>query len=119
MFLKNAIRTEIHQRRRECNNPIPLDNLSEGFAPVVNDPRHGELSEVDQLDIKMDLEEILSRMPEHLQRICNLLKEYPVEETAKKLRIHRSTVYRQMIEIREYFIRSGYEFPDLRATDLS
>ena len=118
MFLKNAIRTEIHQRRRECNNPIPLDNVSEGFTPVVNDPRHGELSEVDQLDMKMDFEEILSRMPQQLQCICNLLKDYSVAETAKKLGINRTAIYRHLAEVREYFQRGGYEFSDFCATDL-
>lgn len=119
MFVKNAIRTEIHRRRRECNNPIPLDDIAEGFTPVVNDPRQGELSEVEQLDMKMDFEEILSWMPQHLQRICNLLTEYSVAETAKKLGINRTAIYRHIAEIQEYFRRGDYEFSEFCATDLT
>lgn len=119
MFVKNAIRTEIHRQRREFNNPIALDDVSEGFTPVVNDPRHGELSEVGELDVKMDFEEILSWMPEPLQRICNLLTEYSVAETAQILSINRTAIYRHIDEIQKYFRRGDYEFSEFCATDLA
>ena len=118
-FVKNAIRTEIHRRQRECDNPIPLEDISEGYTPVVNDPRRGELSEVEQVDMKMDFEEILSWMPQRLQRICNLLTEYSVAETAEKLGVNRTTIYRHIPEIQEYFRRGDYEFSEFCATDLA
>lgn len=117
-FVKNAIRTEMHRRQRECYNPIPLEDISEGYVPVVNDPRGGELSEVEQVDMKMDFEEILSWMPQRLQRICKLLTEYSVAETAEKLGVNRTAIYRHIPEIQEYFRRGDYEFSDFCATDL-
>lgn len=119
MFVRNAVRTEINRRKRECDNPIPLDHIADGLTPVINDPRQGELSEVEQLDMKMDFEEIISKMPRHLRRICNHLKEYSVVETAKMLGINRTAFYRHIDEIQEYFRRGDYYFSEFCATDSS
>ena len=116
-FVKNAIRTEIHRRQRECDTPVPLEDISEGYTPVVNDPRQGQLSEAEQLDTQMDVAQILSQMPRHLQKICSLLKTHSITETAKKLRINRTAIYRQLAEIREHFQRSGYGYSDFCATE--
>lgn len=118
MFIRNAVRTELNRQRRQCDNPSSLDEIAEGFTPVVNDPRKGQLSDAEQPDMQMDLETILSRMPQHLRDICVLLKEYSVPEVARKLGKHRSTVYHHLDEIEKYFHRAGYDFSKIRATDL-
>lgn len=117
MFAKNAIRVELNRRRHQCHIAGFLDEVIDKYSPVVNDPRKGELSDVDKSDMQMDFETILSRMPQHLRDICVLLKEYSVFQVAKKLRKHRSTVYRCIAEIEEYFRRGGYDFSEFRATD--
>lgn len=116
-FVKNAIRTEIHRRRRECDNPTPLEDISEAYAPVVNDPRQGQLGEAEQLDMQMDVAQVLSQMPRQLQKICSLLKIHSITETAKKLGINRTAIYRQLAEAREYFQRGGYDYSVFCATE--
>lgn len=116
-FVMNAIRTETHRRRRECDNPLSLDDIVEGCNPVVNDPRQGQLSETGQLDMKMDVDRVLSQMPRQLREICTLLKTHTITETAVILGINRTAIYRQLTEAREYFQRSGYDYSDFCATE--
>lgn len=116
-FVKNAIRKELHRRRRGFNSAAPLDHLSEKCVPVTNDPRSGQMSEVEQMDMKMDVQTILSQMPAPLRRLCGLIQDHSITQISKKLNLHRTSIYRQIEEIREHFVRGGYDFSDFRATD--
>lgn len=118
-FVKNAIRTEMTRRRRTFDNALPLSVVEEIAIPAVNDPHVDEMNEIERLDLRMDIQKIMSCMPQRLTQICELITDHSVSEIANKLGIHRTSIYRYIAEIRKYFNRGGYEFLTFRATNVA
>ncbi len=106
-FVLHAKRAHCTRIRQSAMSPILLDDVHLGFDPRVNDARRGELDEQAQLDLKMDLEAIIDRMPERLQRVCKLLSYLEPAEAARKLGIHPRSIYRIIGEIRQHFEAAG------------
>lgn len=63
----------------------------------------------DQIDLRMDVDEAIRRLPSKLQRLAELLKYYSPSEAAKELKVPRTTVYANMLKIREAFEKMGIE----------
>jgi len=116
-FVKYISRTEGTRRRRACTNPVGFDDVRKGFSPVANDPRKGELSEQGRRELRADVALIISRMPERLQRICRALMTFGATDAAEQLGICRQSIYRNIAEIREHFVRAGVGFPENSATN--
>lgn len=119
-LVKYISRTEGTRRRRTCTNPAGFDDIRKGFVgPVTNDPRKGELSEQDRRELRADVTLIISRMPQRLQRVCRALMTFGATDAAEQLGICRQSIYRNIAEIREHFVRAGVGFPENSATNPS
>ncbi|MBN1436187.1 MAG: sigma-70 family RNA polymerase sigma factor [Sedimentisphaerales bacterium] len=118
-FVKGIIRAEVNRRQRACDTPIPFDEMPDGFDVAINDAVQGQMTEVARVDIAIDVAEIVSQMPCHLRRICTLLKDFSMAEAAKKLGLNRTATYRLIAEIRQLFIKAGYDFSVSRATKVA
>lgn len=89
-----------------------------GCEPLANDPRYGEPTEQDQLELRMDLETLLQAMPAPLRRVAMLLQTQKPCEVAESLGVHRATVFRAIQKIRALLMDAGYSNADAtRATD--
>jgi len=109
-------------KRREGEPPVSLSELEEDFDNELVElsetigPQHRENVTgrwVDgfenQVDLNISVEELLARMPARLRRLCELLKTYNVEECARRLRVHRCTVFKMLGQVRQTFIYAGFE----------
>jgi RNA polymerase sigma factor (sigma-70 family) len=90
-------------------------SLDAATGPVVNDPRAGERSELELAEAAMDLQAALDALPRKLRVICEELKHYPPAEVARRLRLHRGTLYRAIARIRAHLAAQGMN-PTKRAT---
>ena len=117
--IKAASRSEINRRHRACSCPISFDDIAEGSEPVVNEGRKGQITEVERVDMALDVQQIVSRMPRHLQQVCELLGDCSVSEIAKIIGKNRTSVYRNINTIREIFIEADYDFSDFGATKVA
>lgn len=116
-YVKYVIRTWCARQRRACDNPIHFDDVYPGFQPVTNDPPMGELDEQGRCELRIDLADAISRMPERLQRVCRLLMHFTSTEAAERLGIRRQSIYRNMSEIKEYLTEAGMGMPGNDATN--
>lgn len=63
---------------------------------------------VEKHDLRMDVRAILSRLPEHLRAVAELLQERTPREVAAATGKSRSRVYQMMAEIRQAFEEAGF-----------
>ena len=108
-FVRNALRTAYARKRRSCDSPIHLDDIKHGFEPSVNDPRTGELDEHDLCDLRSDGDRIVARMPDRVARVARALMRSGPTEAAEELEIARTSIYRNIKEIRAFFVEAGIE----------
>jgi len=116
-FVKYATRIRCTHKRRPCDSPLGFDDVTLGFQPVVNDPRSGQIDEQGRVELRLDMEDALARMPERLQRVCRVLMEFDPAEAAEQLGICRQSIYRNIAEIRPYLAAAGLKMPGNSATD--
>lgn len=95
-----------NRQKHESMHPTPISAMPE-FSLTVNDPRQGERSEAERMELAIDLEEIEATLSPQLQQICEALRSYKPSEAARRLGVHRSTIYRAMGEIRLHFVAAG------------
>lgn len=105
-YYLHAARALANRQKHESMRPTPISAMPT-FSPTVNDPRRGERSEQERVDVAIDLAEVVSNLPPELQRICEALRLYKPSEAARRLGMHRSTIYRAMREIRRHFTAAG------------
>lgn len=109
-----------HQRRAETADVsinVPCRDADGGMATrgdMLADP---EPSRLERAAERLEVNEVLTKMPEDLQRICHLLRSNTIYGVAKILKTDRKSLHRSLDRIREYFLRYGFEdFPQTRAT---
>lgn len=66
-------------------------------------------SEVDQSDLRSDVETVIRSLPAELQTFLHRLKTNSIAEISRDLDIPRTTLNTWMDEIRERFIQAGFE----------
>ncbi len=96
-----------NRQKHESMHPTPMSALEE-FCPTVNDPRQGERSERERIDLTIDLAALIAALPAHLQRVCEELRHRKPAEVARRLGLHRGTIYRAIQEIRRCFVAAGF-----------
>jgi len=71
------------------------------------------LSALERCACRMDVEAALARLPEHLRRLCELLKVMPVAAAARHAGITRDALRRDLRRMRDLFATSGVtsDFP--------
>lgn len=65
----------------------------------------------EQINLKVDTASLIETLPDHLQEVCWLLMEEAVPEVARRLGIHRTTVYKRLAEIRKHFANKAIRDP--------
>lgn len=86
------------------------DNMaSESLNEQAHAARLGQqrLSEFEQLELKLDVQEVLQRLPEDLRAIAERLRHISIAELARELGMPRSTLCQQSERIRRRFQRMG------------
>ena len=101
---KKLIQAEIRRRHRESGRP-------------ASDAEWCVVGEQEQIELEMDLELVLSRMPERLATACRLLRHLSPSATAAELGIHRSSIYRLIKEARPFFEKAGLDLMRISAAD--
>lgn len=107
-FYLHLARGLANRQKHEALHPTPMSVL-EDFHPPANDVRRGERSLCDRTALAIDLSELIDGLPAQLRRICEELQVFTPAEVAKRLRLHRSTVYRAMADIRRRFVEAGLD----------
>ena len=105
-FYRHLARRLRTRQNHETMCPTPISALPD-LCPVVNDTRQGQASEAARVDLAIDLAEIERSLPPRLQRVCEVLRYYPLKQAAQRLGLHRSTLYRAITEIRGRFVAAG------------
>lgn len=107
-FVLHTKRARCTRMRRPWEAPVGLDDVYIGFEPVVNDPPAGERDEQDLRELRLDIQQVMARMPEKLQKIAIVLMTCSGREAAEELGIGTSSLYRAIERIRQHFIEAGY-----------
>jgi RNA polymerase sigma factor (sigma-70 family) len=81
-------------------------SLSPETESVATNAR-GDVTEQGLAEVAMDLQVALDALPRKLRVICEELKHYPPTEVARRLRLHRGTLYRAITRIRAHLAASG------------
>ena len=63
-------------------------------------------SDEELTDLDIDLERVIENLPKELRYLVELLTKYSVVETARKLGIARSSLYKSIHELRDIFDRA-------------
>ncbi|HAI10690.1 MAG TPA: hypothetical protein DCM28_03240 [Phycisphaerales bacterium] len=107
-FVLYAMRQYCMKQERDFENPVGFEQIHVGYEPRINNPSQGELDERDRSDLRMDVIQIVSELPEDLQRVCRVLMEQSGRSAARELGMSKSTLYRAIAQIREHFVERGY-----------
>jgi RNA polymerase sigma-70 factor (ECF subfamily) len=108
-FVLYFMRQRCTQNRRPCDSPLGYEDIAPGFQPCGNDPGEGGMSEQALDDLRLDLEPVISQLPERDQQVARLLMVYSSSEVAKRIGVHRCSMSRIIARIREHFIQAGID----------
>ena len=105
---------DYRRRARSLNEPIKDEDggiveRGDTIAEEEINRRLGRRSRTAQedLELALDTAETLSRLPEHLRRLCELLKTGTIAEAARQLGIPRTTLNDHVRKLREMFEHAG------------
>jgi RNA polymerase sigma-70 factor (ECF subfamily) len=107
-FYLHVARGLANRRKHQALHPTPISAL-EHHEPAGNDVRRGERSACERTELALDLAVLIDRLPTQLRRICEELRVFTPAEVAMRLRLHRSTVYRAIADIRSHFVAAGLD----------
>jgi RNA polymerase sigma-70 factor (ECF subfamily) len=117
LAVKKLTQTECRMRQREAGRPMGYSQSPDGCSSAVNNPAHVVEDGLAQLELKMDVDVVLARMPQRLRQVCRLLMELSPTEAAKALGIHRNSIYRLIAQVRAYFMDPKLGFCESSAAD--
>jgi RNA polymerase sigma-70 factor (ECF subfamily) len=82
---------------------------AEPLSQQAHDPRLGRHrpGEQEQLDLKIDVQEALQRLPEQLRAVAERLQHVSIAELAREMGIPRTTLYELIERIRWRFQKAG------------
>ena len=117
-FCKHFVR----QQGRKIRKGIPLQpcsDIGEGFDLDDLTVGDGILADMVRAEWIEDVREVISGLPEQLQRLCELLlSPRTKEQIAEELGMSRRTVYRRIGELRKAFLAAGIgRFPGCDDTE--
>lgn len=102
--IKNALKYFFASRKyQKRKDGVDIDSLSESEEPMVNDVASGEMSELDHIYLKLDIQVVREKLPEKLRPVFDLLGEYPQSDIADLLKLSEGEVSKRIQEIRDFF----------------
>lgn len=117
LAVKKLTQNECRMRQREAGRPMGFSESPDGCPSAVNNPAHECENELVQLELQLDVEVVLARMPERVRQACELLKHLSPTEAAEAMGIHRNSIYRLIGQARAYFANPALGFSDSSAAD--
>ena len=109
-FMLHATRSRCNRLKRPCLNPIGFADIAEAYEPISNDPPKGEHTEVDLIELRLDVEQVIGEMPDRLRQASRLLMEMSPADAARAMGIHPCSIYRIMARIREQLAAAGLNY---------
>ena len=81
------------------------DQLTESEHPSFNDPRCGELSELDHIYLKLDVTGFMQKFTARQRRICNqLVSGYRPKRIARRMHTMFQTIRREIRQIKKMIV---------------
>lgn len=117
LAVKKLTQNECRMRKREAGRPMGFAQSPDGCSSAVNNPAHEGEDELAQLEMKLDVDLVMSRLPARLRQACELLKEHSPAEAAEAMGIHRNSIYRMIAQARVYFENAGLGFEETSAAN--
>ena len=119
--IADLIRSQRTNKRRIDGEAISLNDLVFTGEPGLSEERWATLdnevfqeftgsnhrSDEELTDLDIDLERVIENLPKELRHLCELLAKYSVVETARKLGVARSSLYRSIHELQDILDRAG------------
>jgi len=117
LAVKKLAQAECRMRQREAGRPMGLSQTPDGGPSAVNNPAYEGEDELAQLELRLDIEVVLERMPQRLRQACRLLMHLSPTEAAEAMGIHRNSIYRLIAQARAYFMEPKLGFCNSSAAD--
>jgi hypothetical protein len=113
-FIDRILRQSIGDamRQAELEEQLPLESLDlleVGLEPTVNEVHQGELDEVGHIDLQLDIQGILSSLPEDIQTIGFALLTDSPSEIRRRFGHSRNFMSKAITLIREALHEAGLE----------
>lgn len=115
-ILRDRRRERRDDRREDCSlNEYVEDDRGalvergETMSWEKDDQRLGVRSEGEERDMVIDVETMLSQLPDDMRELCELAKTMPVVEAARRLGIPESTAFSRLRKLRTTFREAGLE----------
>ena len=61
------------------------------------------------LDVSLDVRRVIEGLPRHLQLLAEMLGQMPVQDVCRRLGKSRSRVYQMTRQLRDAFVRAGFQ----------
>ena len=113
-FIANVVDAKVRDMLRTQQSQIPEVELTDS---LMDEAEYGTLdgirgqpavSELEQIELRLDIEAILAGMPPDLRRIAELLQQMNISDAARTLGIPRSTLRDRLVAVRKHFAAAGY-----------
>jgi DNA-directed RNA polymerase specialized sigma24 family protein len=99
----SMVRTRRAVKRGGDRRSLPLDQITQSLEPDHH------RSHFDQALLRLDVRAVLAGLPLHQRRLCGLIAQMSVSAAARKLRVPRHSLLRQIQQIRQRFVNAGME----------
>lgn len=113
-FIQNVIDNKVcelirdqERKKRDYRLDRPLSRAAE-YGKLDGVRGQPEKSDYELFELQEDCEQILTSLPDHLQKIAELLKEMSPTAAARSLGIPESSFWNRLAELRECFVAAGY-----------
>ncbi|HLN02062.1 MAG TPA: hypothetical protein VK335_22420 [Bryobacteraceae bacterium] len=123
-FVRGVVRNHatvlVTRRHRRVQREVLAEDLSRQEPGTANDPADplgaGHKHEIEaELQMSIDVQRVLNGLPPQLQNLALLLSELPMLEAGAKTGKSRSRVYQMTRQLRDAFIRAGFQ-PSVRGS---
>ena len=95
---KSYFATQRYQKRKNYSD---IDSLPESDEPVVNEDVIGELTDLDRIYLKLDLETIREQLSEKQKAVFDLMADHSIPVMARMLDVSLGTIANRIEEIRQ------------------
>lgn len=104
--VRDMLRVQRAQLREEPLDDFLEEELDEGILDGIRG--QPDVSDFDRIDLRLDTEAVLARMPPDLRQLAEILKEMSVAAAARELGVPKTTLWRRVDELRAHFEAAGF-----------